>query len=55
MSAPKFNGKYRIPSARLKGYDYASNGAYFITICTADRYHFFGDVINGDMVLNDVD
>mgnify|MGYP003675733790 CR=1 FL=1 len=29
MSAQKFRGKYRIPSARLKGYDYASNGAYF--------------------------
>jgi putative transposase len=40
----KFNDKYRIPSARLKGYDYGQNGAYFITICTKDRIHYFGDI-----------
>ena len=54
MSAQKFRGKYRIPSARLKGYDYASNGAYFITICTSNRYCFFGDVENDGMLLNPV-
>ena len=54
MSAQKFRGKYRIPSARLKGYDYASNGAYFITICTSDRCCFFGEIKNDDMSLNSV-
>ncbi|MEW4922588.1 transposase [Algibacter sp. 2305UL17-15] len=54
MSAQKFNGKYRIPSARLRGYDYASNGAYFITICTSDRYCFFGAIENNEMLLNPV-
>lgn len=54
MSAQKFRGKYRISSARLKGYDYGSNGAYFITICTSDRHCFFGDVENDDMVLNPI-
>ena len=29
---------------RLKDYDYSSNGAYFITICTKDRKILFGDV-----------
>lgn len=24
---------------RLREYDYASNGVYFITICTKDRQH----------------
>ena len=42
---PKFRGKYRIESARLKNYDYASDGAYFITICTKNREHFFGKII----------
>ena len=29
---------------RLEGYDYSSNGAYFITICTQRRLHLFGEV-----------
>ncbi|GIV71404.1 transposase [Caldilinea sp.] len=40
-------------SIRLKGYDYTQPGAYFITICTHDRAHFFGAVVNGVMRLND--
>ena len=28
-------------SIRLKSYDYSSNGAYFITICTQDREYYF--------------
>ncbi len=47
-----FNNKYRIESARLKGWDYASDGAYFITICTKDREHFFGECLNGKMKLS---
>jgi len=50
----KFNNKYRIASARLPHYDYASNGSYFITICTANHEHWFGDIINGKMMLNDL-
>jgi len=41
----KFQNKYRIQSARLQNWDYASNGAYFITICTQNREHFFGDIV----------
>jgi len=41
-------------SIRLKGYDYSSPGKYFITICTNNRECIFGDVINGEMVLNDL-
>jgi len=37
---------------RLKGYDYAQAGLYFITICVQDRLCLFGDVLNGEMVLN---
>ncbi len=40
-------------SIRLIGYDYSQAGAYFVTICTHDRAYLFGDVVNGQMVLND--
>ncbi len=40
----KFQGQYRIASARLAGYDYGANGMYFITICTKERQHFFGEI-----------
>jgi putative transposase len=38
---------------RLKPYDYAQNGAYFITLCTHQRECFFGEVIDDKMMLND--
>jgi REP element-mobilizing transposase RayT len=41
-------------SIRLKEYDYSQAGAYFVTICTQDRAHLFGDVVDGEMRLNDV-
>jgi putative transposase len=37
---------------RLSGYDYAQDGWYFVTICTKNRHHYFGKIINGKMVLN---
>lgn len=50
----KFQNKYRIPSARLQGYDYGQNGAYFITICTKNRVHFFGEIADREMQLNEL-
>ncbi len=50
----KFKNKYRIESARLKNWDYGWNASYFLTICTKNRTYFFGDVKNGEMVLNDI-
>lgn len=41
-------------SIRLKGYDYSQAGAYFITIVTRDRACLFGEVVDGEMRLNDV-
>ena len=53
MNIPeKFKDKYRIPSNRLRGWDYARNGHYYITIVTADRKRLFGEIVNGEMVLN---
>jgi REP element-mobilizing transposase RayT len=40
-------------SIRLKGYDYSSPGAYFITICSQNREFVFGSIKNGEMILND--
>lgn len=40
-------------SIRLKGYDYSSDGAYFVTICAWQRECLFGDIVNGEMQLND--
>jgi REP element-mobilizing transposase RayT len=39
-------------SIRIKGYDYATPGAYFVTIVTQDRRCLFGKVIGGEMVCN---
>lgn len=43
----KFKNKYRIPSARLQTWDYGNNGSYFITICTKNRDHLFGEMVDG--------
>ena len=40
-------------SIRLQGYNYASAGLYFVTICTQNRECLFGEIKNGEMVLND--
>ena len=40
-------------SIRLKGYDYTQAGLYFITICCQNRECLFGNIINGEMILND--
>lgn len=40
-------------SIRLKGYDYSQPGAYFVSICTQNRECLFGDMVDGEMVLND--
>ena len=49
-----FKNTYRVESARLKGWDYSSVGAYFVTICVNGMQCWFGDVINGEMKLSTV-
>ena len=39
-------------SIRLKGYDYAQPGTYFVTVVTLDRVCVFGDMVGGAMRLN---
>ena len=40
-------------SLRLSGYDYAQAGAYFVTAGAFGRMCAFGDVVSGEMRLND--
>ena len=40
----KFQNKYRIESARASWWNYGWAGAYFITICTQNRSHYFGNI-----------
>ena len=39
-------------SIRLKDYDYAQAGAYFVTICVWNRECLFGDILDGNMLIN---
>jgi REP element-mobilizing transposase RayT len=47
-SSPPFRKSPRIP-----GFDYASAGTYFLTICTRNMACRFGELRNGEMYLND--
>ena len=44
--------KHNRRSIRLKGYDYAQCGAYFITICAQNRECLFGNIQHNEMALN---
>ncbi len=48
----KYQGLYRISSARLTDWDYGSNGIYFITICTQHRVPYFGKIEHHAMHCN---
>jgi REP element-mobilizing transposase RayT len=51
---PKYNSQiHHRRSIRLKGYDYSQAGLYFVTICTQDRIFRFGNIVNGEMFLNE--
>ncbi len=45
--------KHHRRSIRLQGYDYSQPGAYFITLCTQNRECLFGEILNGEMRLNE--
>jgi len=41
-------------SIQLKGYDYSQSGGYFVTICTRNREYLFGEIVDGNISLNDL-
>ena len=43
---------FRRSSPRLKGFDYARPGVYFITICTINKLRLFGMIRGGEMILH---
>ncbi|MBI3609572.1 MAG: transposase [Nitrospirae bacterium] len=40
-------------SIRLKGYDYSLAGAYFVTVCTWNKECLFGEIVDGEMRMNE--
>ena len=50
----KFKNKYRVDTVRAKWWDYSNNGSYFVTICAKDRQHFFGEISDAKMELNEI-
>ena len=42
-------GTARRKTIRLTAYDYAENGYYFITVCTQNRAHIFGEIVGATL------
>ena len=40
-------------SIRLKGYDYAQAGMYFVTVCVQKKVCLFGEIVDNEMILNE--
>ena len=49
-----FRNRFRVPSTRLRGWDYASEGYYFVTICVKDRLTSLAKIIDGDVLLSPI-
>ena len=41
-------------SHRLRGYDYAQPGKYYVTICRENKEQLFGQVVEGEMHRNEL-
>jgi len=51
----KFNPEqHHRHSIRLPEYDYTAGGAYFVTICTANRECLFGQILEDEMHVNEL-
>lgn len=48
-----YQGKYRIKSVRATWCNY-NEGLYFITICTAGKRHFFGEIKDAKMLFSEI-
>jgi len=45
--------KHHRRSIRLKGYDYGREGAYFVTVCVKGGQCLLGEIVDGEMMLNE--
>ena len=52
MSSPYAPDSRRRRSIRLKGFDYTLAGAYFVTVVVQGRACLFGEIVDGNMCLN---
>lgn len=50
----RFKNKFRQDSTRLQHWDYGSNAAYFVTICTENRACYLGRIIEDKVQLSSV-
>jgi putative transposase len=48
------SGIYKTVHRRLQSWDYGWDAPYFVTICTKNRYHYFGAVIKGKVHLTEI-
>ncbi len=48
-----YQNQYRSESARMVGYDYSAEGYYFVTICTENRFKYFGAFCGGKFVISE--
>ena len=49
-----YKNKFRVESTRLKDWDYSSPWWYYVTINTKNKKIWFGKIIDGKMLLNDL-
>jgi REP element-mobilizing transposase RayT len=49
-----FRDKYHRHSLRLPNRDYSAKGWYFVTICTYEKYCYFGEIVDRQMVLSPI-
>ena len=52
MGSPLYRNRFRVPSARMQGWDYRSPGAYAVTICVLGRVCCLGEVVEGSVALS---
>lgn len=52
MTSLLFRNRFRVPSARLQGWDYRRPGIYAVTICVKDRVCCLGDVVADDVAIS---
>lgn len=49
-----YKNRFRIETIRLEYWDYSKSWWYFVTINTKNHKFYFGDVVNGKVILNDI-
>ena len=52
MEAEKYKEKYRVPTTRWRDWDYRANASYFVTICTANKERYFGEISDVEMTMS---